>query len=72
LRVSLTGWQVEVCDLGSANGSMLYRQGGPRTLAPLDAAMLDPGARVGVGRRTVQFLPYGASPLGVIPYGGTS
>jgi hypothetical protein len=72
LRVSLIGWQVEVRDLGSANGSVLYRQGGPRTLAPLDSALLDPGARVGVGRRTVQFLPYGASPLGVTPYGATS
>jgi hypothetical protein len=72
LRVSLVGWQVEVRDLGSANGSVLYRQGGPRTLAPLDAAVLDPGARVGVGRRTVQFLPYGATPLGVTPYGATS
>jgi hypothetical protein len=72
LRVSLNGWQVEVRDLGSANGSVLYRQGGQRTLAPLDAAVLDPGGRVGVGRRTVQYLPYGASPLGANPYGGTS
>jgi pSer/pThr/pTyr-binding forkhead associated (FHA) protein len=72
LRVSLIGWQVEVCDLGSSNGSVLYRQGGPRTLAPLDAAVLDPGGRVGVGRRTVQFLPYGASPFGTTPDGATS
>jgi hypothetical protein len=72
LRVSLIGWQVEVCDLGSSNGSVLYRQGGPRTLAPLDAAVLDPGGRVGVGRRTVQFLPYGPSPFGVTPDGATS
>jgi hypothetical protein len=62
LRVSLVGWRVEVRDLGSANGSVLYRAGGPRTLAPVDAAWLDPGARVGVGRRSVQFLPYGVSP----------
>ena len=62
LRISLVGWQVEVHDLGSSNGSVLYRAGGPRTLAPMDAAALDPGARVGVGRRTVQFLPYSASP----------
>ena len=72
LRVSLVGWQVEVRDLGSSNGSVLYRAGGPRTLTPMDAAVLDPGARVGVGRRTVQFLPYGASPLGETPYGATS
>jgi hypothetical protein len=61
LRVRLAGWQVEVRDLGSANGSVLYRKGGPRTLTPRDTAVLDPGARVGVGRRTVQFVPYGAA-----------
>ncbi|HEX3964336.1 MAG TPA: FHA domain-containing protein [Trebonia sp.] len=71
LRVSLIGWQVEVCDLGSSNGSVLYRQGAPRTLAPLDAAVLDPGARVGVGRRTVQFLPYGVSAFGPTTDGAT-
>jgi hypothetical protein len=70
LRVSLIGWQVEVRDLGSANGSVLHNQGGQHRLAPLDAAILDPGARVGVGRRTVQFVPYGASPFA--PYGGSS
>jgi hypothetical protein len=63
LRVSLIGWQVEVRDLGSANGSVLHRQGGQHRLAPLDAAVLDPGARVGVGRRTVQYVPYSAYPL---------
>jgi len=62
LRVSLIGWRVEVRDLGSANGSVLYRAGVPRALAPVDAAVLDPGARVGVGGRSVQFLPYVASP----------
>ncbi|MCW2930647.1 MAG: hypothetical protein JWM19_1609 [Actinomycetia bacterium] len=71
LRVSLIGWRVEVCDLGSSNGSVLYRQGAPSTLAPLDAAVLDPGARVGVGRRTVQFLPYGVSAFGPTPDGAT-
>ena len=68
LRVSLVGWRVEVRDLGSANGSVLYRAGGPRTLAPVDVAVLDPGARVGVGRRTVQFLPYGVSPRSASPH----
>jgi hypothetical protein len=57
LRVSLVGWRVEVRDLGSANGSVLYRAGGPRPLAPADAMLLDPGDRVGVGRRSVHFLP---------------
>ena len=68
LRVSLVGWRVEVRDLGSANGSVLYRAGGPRPLAPVDVAVLDPGARVGVGRRCVQFLPYGVSPYSASPY----
>jgi hypothetical protein len=71
LRVSLVGWRVEVRDLGSANGSVLYRAGGPRTLAPADAVVLDPGARVGVGRRSVQFLPYVVSPRGTTPDGAT-
>jgi hypothetical protein len=72
LRVSLVGWRVEARDLGSANGSVLYRAGGPRPLDPADVAVLDPGARVGVGRRSVQFLPYGASPRSAIPDGATT
>ena len=72
LRVSLVGWRVEVRDLGSANGSVLYRVGGPRPLGAVDVVVLDPGARVGVGRRSVQFLPYGASPRSAIPDGATT
>jgi len=68
LRVSLVGWRVEVRDLGSANGSVLYRAGGPRPLAPVDVAVLEPGARIGVGRRSVQFLPYRVSPHGASPH----
>ncbi len=71
LRVSLVGWRVEVRDLGSANGSVLYRAGGPRALGPLDVVLLDPGARVGVGRRSVQFLPYGVSPHSASPRSAT-
>jgi hypothetical protein len=62
LRISLVGWQVEVHDLCSSNGSVLYQTGIPRTLAPMEAAVLDPGARVDVGKRAVQFLPYSLSP----------
>jgi hypothetical protein len=50
---------------------VLYRAGGPRTLAPVDAAWLDPGARVGVGRRSVQFLPYAVSPHSASAYCAT-
>jgi hypothetical protein len=71
LRVALVGWRVEVRDLGSANGSVLYGAGGPRALVPADVAVLDPGARVGVGRRSVQFLPYGVSPRSAIPDGAS-
>jgi hypothetical protein len=71
LRVSLVGWRVEVRDLGSANGSVLYRASGPRALAPVDTVVLDPGARVAVGRRSVQFLPYGVSPQSASPYSAT-
>ena len=71
LRVSLVGWRVEVRDLGSANGSVLYRAGGPRALAAVDVVVLDPGARVGVGRRGVQFLPYGVSPRSASPRSAT-
>jgi hypothetical protein len=72
LRVSLVGWRVEVRDLGSANGSVLYRAAGPRALAPADAVVLDPGARVGVGRRSVQFLPYAVPDRSATPDGATS
>jgi pSer/pThr/pTyr-binding forkhead associated (FHA) protein len=62
LRVSLVGWRVEVRDLGSANGSVLYGgAGGGRRLAPTDVVVLEPGARVGIGRRSVEFLAYGAA-----------
>jgi len=71
LRVSLVEWRVEVRDLGSSNGSVLYCAGGPRALARADVAVLDPGARVGVGRRSVQFLPYGVYPRSAIPDGAT-
>jgi FHA domain len=71
LRVSLVGWRVEVRDLGSANGSVLYRAGGSRRLAPVDVVVLEPGARVGVGRRGVQFLPYDVSLHSAFPRSAT-
>lgn len=61
LRVSLAGWRVEVRDLGSANGSVVYGGNGTRPVRRMDVVVLDPGARIGVGRRSVQFLPYDAS-----------
>jgi hypothetical protein len=56
LRVSLVGWQVEVSDLGSANGSVLRAPGEERTLAPFEPIVLEPGTRIGIGHRSMQYL----------------
>lgn len=58
LRVSLVGWQVEVSDLGSANGSVLRAPGEERTLAPFEPMVLEPGTRIGIGHRSMQYLAY--------------
>ncbi len=63
LRISLVGWQVEVTDLGSANGSVLQSPGGERTLAPFEPVVAEPGAWIGVGHRSMQYLAY----QGVLP-----
>jgi hypothetical protein len=63
LKISLAGWQVEVCDLGSANGSVLQSAGGELTLAPFEPAELVPGTWIGIGDRGMQFLSY----QGVLP-----
>jgi hypothetical protein len=57
LRVRLVGWQVEVSDLGSANGSVLHPVAGPQTrLKPRDPVIIEPGTRVTVGHRSIQYL----------------
>ena len=58
LRISLVGWHVEVSDLGSANGSILQSSDGERTLAPYEPVMIEPGARIGIGHRSMQYLAY--------------
>jgi hypothetical protein len=58
LRISLVGWQVEVSDLGSANGSVLRSADGERTLAPFEPTVIEPGARIGIGHRTMQYLSH--------------
>jgi hypothetical protein len=58
LRISLVGWQVEVSDLGSANGSVLRAPGEERTLAPFEPIVLEPGTRIGIGHRSMQYLAY--------------
>ncbi|MDX6420879.1 MAG: hypothetical protein QOG28_5499 [Trebonia sp.] len=63
LRISLVGWQVEVSDLGSANGSVLQSSHGERTLAPYEPTMVEPGARIGIGHRSMRYVAY----QGVLP-----
>jgi hypothetical protein len=58
LKISLTGWQVEVSDLGSANGSVLHAPDGEHTLTPYEPAAIEPGARIGIGQRSMQYLAY--------------
>jgi hypothetical protein len=63
LRISLVGWQVEVSDLGSANGSLLQSSGAERPLAPFEPTIIEPGARIGIGHRSMHYLAY----QGVLP-----
>jgi hypothetical protein len=63
LKITVAGWQVEVTDLGSANGSVLQSPGGERTLAPFEPAELVPGTWIGIGDRGMQFLSH----QGVLP-----
>jgi hypothetical protein len=63
LKISLVGWQVEVSDLGSANGSVLQAPDEERTLTPFEPAIIEPGARIGIGHRSMQYLAY----QGVLP-----
>jgi pSer/pThr/pTyr-binding forkhead associated (FHA) protein len=63
LRISLIGWQVEVSDLGSANGSLLQSSGAERPLAPFEPTIIEPGTRISIGHRSMQYLAY----QGVLP-----
>lgn len=58
LKVSLVGWQVEVSDLGSANGSFIQAPGEERTLTPFEPTAIEPGARIGLGHRSMQYVAY--------------
>jgi FHA domain len=63
LRISLAGWQVEISDLGSANGSFLQSPGDEHALAPFEPTVVEPGAWIGIGHRSLQYLAY----QGVLP-----
>jgi hypothetical protein len=56
LRISLVGWRVEVSDLGSANGSVLQSSDGERRLPPHEPTMIEPGARIGIGHRSMRYV----------------
>jgi len=58
LRVSLAGWQVEVSDLGSVNGSVLHAADGEHALVPFEPAVAEPGVRIGIGHRSMQYVTY--------------
>ncbi|MCA2216429.1 FHA domain-containing protein [Jidongwangia harbinensis] len=57
VRVRLTGWRVELVDLGSANGTFVHRPGAaePERLVPGVPVVVSPGARVDVGRRWFRY-----------------
>jgi FHA domain len=63
LKISLANWRVEVTDLGSANGSVLHLPGEERPLPPFEPTIVEPGARIGIGHRSMQYLAY----QGVLP-----
>lgn len=56
LKVSLVGWQVRISDLGSANGSAILSPGGERTLSPFEPTAIEPGMRIGIGHRFMQYV----------------
>jgi hypothetical protein len=58
MRISLVGWQVEISDLGSVNGSVLHSADGEHGLIPFEPTVIEPGVRIGVGRRSLQYLSY--------------
>jgi hypothetical protein len=56
-RISLVGWDVQVVDLGSANGTYLAYPGDAQRvqLRPNEPVVVRPGAQVTVGRRWLRF-----------------
>jgi hypothetical protein len=63
LRVALVGWDVQVMDLGSANGTSVILAGDPQRhqLAPNQPLVIHPGAQITMGRRWLRFESYRSS-----------
>jgi hypothetical protein len=57
LRIHLEGWQVEVVDLGSANGTGIWRPGDTQwtRVPPNTRIPIRPGTQVGFGRNQLRF-----------------
>lgn len=57
VRVALNGWDVEVVDLGSANGTTVEVPGEPepRSIVPHQPVVIVPGTRVNMGRRWFRY-----------------
>lgn len=61
LRISLIGWQVEVRDLNSSNGSVLQLpNGADQRLLPGDSMIIAPGTKIVIGHRNLQYQSYRA------------
>jgi hypothetical protein len=58
LKIFLSGWRVEVCDLGSANGSVVQVAGEERTLVPFAPTTIELGAQIRIGHRSIQYVSY--------------
>jgi hypothetical protein len=65
LRISVASGRVEVQDLGSANGSLLRLPDGDRQLAPHDSAVIGPDTSIGIGNRSLRYLPLPPHPSGI-------
>jgi hypothetical protein len=58
LKISLVRWNVEVTDLGSANGSAIQTSGDERPLTPFEPAVVEPGAQIHIGHRSMHYVSY--------------
>jgi hypothetical protein len=61
LRISLIGWQIEVRDINSSNGSVVYFPDGHELrLVAGDSTIIPPGTKVSVGHRSLEYQSYRA------------
>jgi hypothetical protein len=61
LRISLIGWQIEVRDINSSNGSVvIFPDGHEQRLVDGDSTIIPPGTKVSVGHRSLEYQSYRA------------